>query len=275
MVNTVKNQPNTVTDWFDLGNSHYVQQDFVAAAACYFEAIALRPKSAPAYNNLGSALQELGQWEEAIFCYTRALKLKPDWVEVEMSLAMTMHALHRLSVGEKTQYAELSHALGDRAQQAENFAAAATYFQQTLSLNPHHPKAIASLKTIEQRQDSSEQQNQQQSGISPLADADNAVDADIIKKLSGAVWGWAKTGFATVDDATQQQRLATCKRCPYFSNVPSSLWYRALTINNPNEKVCSLCGCIISKKILPVSESCPAPHPTRAGMTRWQEPIKD
>ncbi|CAN0385137.1 unnamed protein product, partial [Hapterophycus canaliculatus] len=41
-------------------------------------AIQLEPNFPDAYNNLGNALRESGQLEEAINCYRTTLRLKPD-----------------------------------------------------------------------------------------------------------------------------------------------------------------------------------------------------
>lgn len=47
------------------------------AASCYRMALAVRPRSALAWNNLGTKLRTLKQSDEAIACYQRAIELSP------------------------------------------------------------------------------------------------------------------------------------------------------------------------------------------------------
>jgi tetratricopeptide (TPR) repeat protein len=51
------------------------------AAASYERALRLDPSYAEAHNNLGNALRELGQLDEAIASYRRALQLRPEYPE--------------------------------------------------------------------------------------------------------------------------------------------------------------------------------------------------
>ena len=46
---------------------------------CFDKAIALRPDYAEAYNNRGSALLALKQYQAALENYDKAIQLKPDY----------------------------------------------------------------------------------------------------------------------------------------------------------------------------------------------------
>jgi len=61
--------------------------------AC-LEALKLEPNNADAYNNIGAAYNQMGQWEKAIEPLTKALKLNPNyklaqgnlnWAKTEMN----------------------------------------------------------------------------------------------------------------------------------------------------------------------------------------------
>mgnify|MGYP001253362717 FL=1 len=48
-----------------------------------------------AHNNLGNALNELGNFEEAIACFTQAIQLKPDYIEAHINLGNALKGLGR------------------------------------------------------------------------------------------------------------------------------------------------------------------------------------
>jgi predicted TPR repeat methyltransferase len=57
------------------------------AIAAHRQAIRLKPDYAEAYNNLGAALQRVGQKEAAAAAYRQAIRLKPGTVQWEFTLA--------------------------------------------------------------------------------------------------------------------------------------------------------------------------------------------
>ena len=62
----------------NLGNALQDQGNLDEAVACYRRALELKPDYAEAHSNLGIALQDQGRLDEAIACYRRAMELKPD-----------------------------------------------------------------------------------------------------------------------------------------------------------------------------------------------------
>ena len=58
------------------------------AVACYRRALKLKPDYAEAHYNLGNALQDQGKLDEAVDCYRRAVELKPDYAEAQTTWAM-------------------------------------------------------------------------------------------------------------------------------------------------------------------------------------------
>jgi tetratricopeptide (TPR) repeat protein len=83
-------KPNFSEAHFNLGNVLQEQGKLDDAIACYRRAIALKPESPEAHNNLGHALQEQGHLEEAIACYRQAIALKPDHVEALNNLGLSL-----------------------------------------------------------------------------------------------------------------------------------------------------------------------------------------
>ena len=64
-------------------------------------AITLSPKDPEAYNNLGSMLRELGEFNEAEKNHLQAIKLKPDYVKAYNHLGYILRELGRLDEAEQ------------------------------------------------------------------------------------------------------------------------------------------------------------------------------
>ncbi|MVO98268.1 hypothetical protein [Paenibacillus lutrae] len=103
-------------------------------------------------------------------------------------------------------------------------------------------------------------------------------NTELAKKAGQALWKWARTGFATVEDDVYRRRMSACEACPHIQSKPDKLLYNALSsatsaTGGAAEKICGKCGCVLSKKTRLPTESCPDEHPDLAGMTRWEEPV--
>lgn len=103
---------------------------------------------------------------------------------------------------------------------------------------------------------------------------DEVSQLELIKKMSEAIWGWAKVGFTRIEDQIFQRRVSACMQCPNMIDAPDILSYRMATIRASNNKICRPCGCLISKKTRIPSESCPDADPQNPALTRWGDPIK-
>jgi tetratricopeptide (TPR) repeat protein len=71
----------------NLGTALQEQKQFDQAIRHHERAIELRPDYAPAYNNLGAALRAAGRIDEAVARYRQALALKPDFASASYNLA--------------------------------------------------------------------------------------------------------------------------------------------------------------------------------------------
>ncbi len=74
----LEKQSDDINALFLLGTLNLQRREFGLACELLRKALILKPDHAMAYNNLGTALQELGQLERAEECYHRACLLKPD-----------------------------------------------------------------------------------------------------------------------------------------------------------------------------------------------------
>jgi tetratricopeptide (TPR) repeat protein len=64
--------------------------------ACYLRALQINSEYAKANNNLGNALEDLGQLENAVASYRRALEIEPDLVEAHCNLGNALRDLGQL-----------------------------------------------------------------------------------------------------------------------------------------------------------------------------------
>jgi serine/threonine-protein kinase len=74
----------------NLGNALSVQGKLNEAAACFHRALALDPKSAVALSNLGGLLAKQGKKDEALACLRRALELDPNLTAAHNNLGLVL-----------------------------------------------------------------------------------------------------------------------------------------------------------------------------------------
>lgn len=80
----------TADGWLDLSLRLYNEGDFPGSLDAAERALALRPDSPEAYNNIAAAHSALGQWALAIDAARRALALRPDFPLARNNLAWAL-----------------------------------------------------------------------------------------------------------------------------------------------------------------------------------------
>lgn len=118
-------EPNwaTAEEHVTLGNSCVELGKFDRAIECYSRAIKLNPKLATAYHNLGEMLVGEKRWDEAIANYRQAIAINPNFFESYHSLGKTW------------------------AERGELDRAIACY-RKSLDINPNYARAYLSLGNI-------------------------------------------------------------------------------------------------------------------------------
>ena len=124
-------------------------------AAAHFEAsAALKPQSAAAHFNLGTALTMAGRLDEAIVHYQRALQIRPDYGLAHNNLGNVLLRLGRAD--EALQHfhdalrldpsnAEAHYNAGSVLRSRGDLAAALAQFREAVELKPDSTSAVASL----------------------------------------------------------------------------------------------------------------------------------
>jgi tetratricopeptide (TPR) repeat protein len=123
----------------------------------YRHAIAATPDNYIAYDGLGNALGASGKSEEALACYTEAVRLKPSYPEAQYDLGTTLmkrgkleEAVQHLTAALKNNPA-FAHAhinLGKALLEQGNLAAAADHLSKAVRLTPEDAEAHYNLGTV-------------------------------------------------------------------------------------------------------------------------------
>jgi tetratricopeptide (TPR) repeat protein len=71
----------------NLGSVLQAQERWQEAAACYQQALALRPDVIEALYNLGNVLKELNRLPEAEAAYRKAIAIRADYADAKFALA--------------------------------------------------------------------------------------------------------------------------------------------------------------------------------------------
>ncbi len=146
---------------YDLGLIYQARGRLVEAAACYQQAIHIKP-GCPAYSNLGTVYFDQGKYNEAVACYQQALAINPRLPEPLNNLGNTYIKLRHYAaaipylqqaVKVKPAYAEAHNHLGIAYFELGELEKAATCHQKALSLNPDFAEALTNLGNIIVNQD--------------------------------------------------------------------------------------------------------------------------
>ena len=136
----------------------YMELNRPADAVPHFEAaLKLKPGSAPAHFNYGTALAGAGRFEEAIVQYERALALRPGYAIAQNNLGTALLQLGRpqLAIAAFREAARIDPQLAEAhlnvglvSRALRDFPEAVTRFKRALELNPDWVTALASLASV-------------------------------------------------------------------------------------------------------------------------------
>ncbi len=136
-------------------------RDYQSLVSIWQKVIIYRPQNARAYSNLGVALQEAGQSQEAVQILFQAIRLRPNFPEAHNNLAFSLAQQGHLEEA-YWQYREalrlnpnlaLAHrGLGDLLNRMGRYEEAAAEYKEAIRLNILFPDVHTNLGLLLQRQ---------------------------------------------------------------------------------------------------------------------------
>jgi predicted O-linked N-acetylglucosamine transferase (SPINDLY family) len=116
------------------------------------EALSIDARSAPAHNNYGNALRELGRYEAAIRSFDTAIQLHPGYAEAYCNRGLVLAELKRhdaaiQNFGQalvlRPRSAEIHMSRGNSLRELGQYEAAVASYEQAIALKPDYPEAHA------------------------------------------------------------------------------------------------------------------------------------
>lgn len=152
----LQQQPNLAQAWHFLGLIALNQGQNQNALGYVERAIALDPAVAVFHNHAGVTQCALGNLEQGIVHYQRALELEPQALDIRYNLALALQKLGRLDearsaylqlVMQQPRYVMAHHQLGNLARQ-DNPQQAIAHYRQALAVDPQFAPAQTALQSL-------------------------------------------------------------------------------------------------------------------------------
>jgi tetratricopeptide (TPR) repeat protein len=154
---------DALTDWLNAQTAEMCNNQGAAceregkydqAAACYRQALQLKPHFAEAHNNLAVVLEKLGQLDEAAAHYREALRRRPDLAAAYNNLGVVYgrqgkcaeaEASYRRALSLQPDYPEAYNNLGNVLSDQHRFGEAEASYRQAVRLKPDFAPAYHSM----------------------------------------------------------------------------------------------------------------------------------
>jgi predicted O-linked N-acetylglucosamine transferase (SPINDLY family) len=142
---------------FEEGKNQVKDHNLEQAVICFQEAIALQPDYVGAYNQLGNALQGLGESEQAIACYQKILEINPNVAAAHCNLGSIWQtqekfeaaiAAYQRAIALKPDFVLAHQNLGGLLASQRRFVEAESCLIQALQLQPQTPELHQQLGNI-------------------------------------------------------------------------------------------------------------------------------
>jgi tetratricopeptide (TPR) repeat protein len=138
----------------ELGYVLYWQRDYEGAVRFHSVALALKPRDAPAHNNLGLNLKAKNKVDEAVVCYERAIELDPQFAAAYVNLGTArlrqqkvpeaVAACHK-AIELDPRFAKAHYALGNALQAQNKPDEAIDSYKKALEFDPNFAAAYVRL----------------------------------------------------------------------------------------------------------------------------------
>jgi tetratricopeptide (TPR) repeat protein len=162
----VTNYPDSSLAHYILGVAYGKMNFFADAAACFQQAIKLKPDYIDAWNNLGWAYSKLGKFVDATPVFEQLVKFSPRdaqvWSNLGGAQAGQGHegdaiAAYQMAIQLKPDYADAHFNLGVAYASQGKFEDAVKSFRLALKYQPNFPEAWFNLGVVSNRQGSNDE----------------------------------------------------------------------------------------------------------------------
>lgn len=137
----------------NLGNLHKASQQYLSAKECYEKALAIKPLP-ETYYNLGTIELQLNAPRQAIQAFQQAVKLKPNYLNAWLNLALTLEKngkyslavdAYREAITLQPNDAEIYYALALTYKKMNALESAIASYAKVLEINPDYTEALGAL----------------------------------------------------------------------------------------------------------------------------------
>lgn len=97
----------------------------------------------------------------------------------------------------------------------------------------------------------------------------------LLGKAAKSLLKWGASGFGYADEALYATRISACSSCEYLRDAPAKAVYNLKMSSDTDNRICSACGCVASRKARLATESCPVKSMKDATLNRWGEAFKN
>ena len=149
--------PPNLSACYNLARLKQMEKDYNGAIGIYSAIVKQEPRFGLAWNNLGVVYREVGQPDEAISCFRRAVAFAPDLAEAWNNLGVAQDESHLIENASQSykkaielnpDYKTAHFNLGVSLQKLERFRAAEAQYKKVLEINPDDEAARFMLQSL-------------------------------------------------------------------------------------------------------------------------------
>lgn len=133
--------------WLNVSLARYQAKDYPGTIAAADKVLAINPRSAPAYNNIGAAYAGMGQWKQAVENVRHALEIDPNFQLARNNLTAYSAAASKQNTSDKTPEALVNDSL--EMYRERNFTGSIAAAKAALAMRPNMAEAWNNIAASE------------------------------------------------------------------------------------------------------------------------------
>ncbi|CAL2091417.1 hypothetical protein [Tenacibaculum sp. 190524A05c] len=85
----------------------------------------------------------------------------------------------------------------------------------------------------------------------------NHSNFELVKNGAKSFMNWGLAGFKMASEEVINERKAICKTCPFITQATEQIAYKFKLSADEDMDICSICGCVIGRKVAIPNQKCP------------------